>query len=65
MKIKVKLTASEEYGRVTFSLDELDLTEKEWKRMSEEEKLRTILKAIDELSEHPYWFADYFDEEDE
>jgi hypothetical protein len=58
MKIKVKLTASEEYGRTTFSLDELNLTKKEWKRMSEEEKLRTIQKAVDELLEQPYWLVD-------
>jgi hypothetical protein len=65
MKIKVKLLPSEERGRVAFSFEELDLTEKEWKRMSEEEKLRTIQKAVYELLEPGYWFVDYFDVEDE
>jgi hypothetical protein len=65
MKIKVKLLPSEERGRVTFSLDELELTKEEWNAMTEEEKLNVIQKAVDELPEQPYWFVDYFDEEDE
>jgi 6-phosphogluconolactonase/glucosamine-6-phosphate isomerase/deaminase len=65
MKITVKILPSKKRVKVTFSLDELNLTKKQWNAMTGEEKLKVIQKAVDELPEQPYWLVESFDTEGE
>jgi hypothetical protein len=60
MKITVNFSPSEKRGKVTVSLEGLNLTKEEWNAMTKEEKENVIVKAVDELPEQPYWFVDFF-----
>lgn len=62
MKIKVKYEVSEQNRYDTFDVEDLGVTELEWKEMSDDKKRELLMDA---LVEQPYWAVDRFSEEDE
>jgi hypothetical protein len=60
MTILVKLEVSNISKKVTFDLDDLEVTKEEWEKMSDKEKYDAIQKAVDDLPEQPYWTVEYF-----
>lgn len=62
-KITIQLEISETTGRkIRVTPSELGLTEKEWAKLTEDEKMDAIKKYVDDLPEQPYWYAESFSE---
>ena len=59
MKLSVKLNASETQKRITVDLSDIGITDKEWKKLSDEEKQNTIIEYVDGCDQ-PYWALDSF-----
>lgn len=62
MKIKVKYEVSESQRHHTWDLEDLGVTEEEWKEMSEDNKREILMDAI---VEQPYWAVDTFSENED
>lgn len=60
MKICVNLEVSQSGDSHTFDLDDLNLSEEEWNKLSSEEKIAALQNAVDELPESPHWIVDAF-----
>ena len=63
MKISVKLEVSVNQKHHKLDLDDLNLTQSEWDKMSEFEKFKAVESAVFDLHEQPYWTLSSFTEE--
>lgn len=61
MEIKVELGASQNTDSHTFTLDELGITQLQWKLLTDQEKNETIQKAVFDLPSQPFWMVDSFE----
>ena len=55
MKISVSLEVSQNSGSHTFELDDLNITEKAWNKLSEQKQTDLLQQYINDLPEQPYW----------
>ena len=62
MRIRVRLDVSQKSSVRYLTLDDLDVTEKEWLKMSDDDKRELIENTANEMPETPYWIVDSFDE---
>jgi len=60
MKIKVKLEVSQNNSIKNFDLEDLDITESEWQKLSKDEKIELIQIYVNDMPEQPYWMVDSF-----
>lgn len=62
MKISARLKASTPAGHITFSLEDLNVTQQAWDKMPDTAKRTLIQQSVDALPEHPFWVLDKFTE---
>ena len=61
MKIKVKYDVSSTAMRETYDLEDLGVTEDEWKEMNDDKKREILMDAV---VEQPYWMVDEYSEDE-
>ena len=64
MKIKVKVETNQDNDYFTFDLDDIGMSEKEWNKLSNEEKHEKLDELVGDLPEQPYWMVDTFSEDE-
>ena len=61
-KVKVTLDVNQRRDTKTFDLEDMNLTQEKWDKMSNPEKSRHIQAVLDEQSDQPFWVVDKFTE---
>jgi hypothetical protein len=60
MKIKVKYQVNATSKQESFEPERLGFTEKEWKKLSYDQKQEALMDAVE--NDSPYWAVDNFEE---
>jgi len=61
MKIKITASPNESERTFTVSLDDLGYTEKDWLKLSSEQRSTIIQTHLDDMHDQPYWVIDKFE----
>jgi hypothetical protein len=60
MRIKLYLEPSDSRSIQVVDIEDLGITEEEWKDMSDYDKFQKISDNLDNVQEQPYWLLDRF-----